>query len=136
MSLYVDGTSASPVIDPREDANENGSDNFPDDPTISIDADLRFLDGDLDGVLDGDEDDGLGGYVSPESVDDIYLRDSGADGNDDLPAAERQSRMWKIDHSFGNYKYKCISSCLVFHRDILLCFFAWIRADWRLMGFV
>lgn len=111
MPLHVDITSVSPAIEPREDTIEKGPNNFLDDPTIGIDADER--------PFDGEEDDGQGDYVSPDSVDDLYLRDSGADGDDDLPVAERQSRMWKIDHSFGNYKYKCISPCLYLHCDIL-----------------
>ena len=102
MPLRMDATTADPADELREDARDNDDlAQLPDDPTINIDVDLERV----------DEDDiaGQEGYASPGSVDNLYLRDFGADDDDDdLPSTERQSNTWKIDHSSGHYRYKCM----------------------------
>ncbi|PON20237.1 hypothetical protein TGAM01_v210879 [Trichoderma gamsii] len=67
---------------------------------------------DLGPPLNQEDEDGLGGYVSPASIDEIYLADSHEDGShgssQGLEEREglRPPKKWKIDHSSGIYKMK------------------------------
>lgn len=67
---------------------------------------------DLGPPLDQEDEDGLGGYVSPASIDEIYLADSHGDGShgSSQGSEEREGlrppKKWKIDHSSGIYKMK------------------------------
>jgi hypothetical protein len=69
-------------------------------------------DRDLGAALAQEDEDGLGGYVSPASIDDIYLTDSKEDGShsSSLHTEDEEGlqppKKWKIDHSSGIYKMK------------------------------
>lgn len=121
-----DFVRASPAMDRDEVTDAHGLEGVFDETTIAG-----------PGIEDEDEDDEPCDYVSPVSADDLYLRNSEVDGADDVPLAELQSRMWKIDHSFGNYNYKRIQAPILFPTRPLshdLFGLESIYANWQLMG--
>ncbi|CAM1501432.1 Fc.00g034160.m01.CDS01 [Cosmosporella sp. VM-42] len=99
MPLNTGAIAVEAANSPRENAHETELFELRDDPTTDINAGLERV--------DEDDNASQAGHASPELVDNLYLRDSGADdGEDDLPSTERQSNTWKIDHSSGHYRYK------------------------------
>lgn len=62
--------------------------------------------------FDQEDEDGLGGYVSPASIDDIYLTDSkedeshGSSQHTEDKEGLQPPKKWKIDHTSGVYKMK------------------------------
>jgi hypothetical protein len=66
--------------------------------------------GDVNGDSGSEEwNDDLGGYVSPESIDELYLNDA----TSDEPSVSQHEGQWKIDHSSGDYKLRrkpCIAA--------------------------
>jgi hypothetical protein len=74
------------------------------EPTLPS-AEERDVNGDSGSEESNDD---LGGYASPESVDQFYLNDD--TGGE--PSVSQHEGQWKIDHSSGDYKLRRKPSCI------------------------
>jgi hypothetical protein len=83
---------------------------WPSSPRTGIATQLGNEQPSDDSLDDGSgDDDGLYDDTSPGGLGDDYSEGSFGDGEQVVVAADQYS--WKIDHSKGDHKFKCVSAC-------------------------
>lgn len=69
---------------------------------------------------DDDKEDGQGIYLTADAADDLYLRGTRGDGDEDGTVAEAPTRVWKVDPNFGQYHFQCTYRALRYPRSMYL----------------